>query len=231
MGSPVAGAPQLSPAARLLQSAQHAESRTRQVLIVRHGQTAWNHQGRIQGHADPPLDRTGRRQARALSRDLARSWTPTLVIASDLWRARQTAALIARTTGCLLELHPGLREVDAGRWEGRLRAEVQAEDPDGFASWRGGLRPAPGSAETIAEAGARVLATLGHIAGAADGPGPIVVVGHGLALQAALNGPHLANGEWVEVAVSAPALPAAWMSHLMPGIFNTGRATTAGAAT
>jgi probable phosphoglycerate mutase len=123
---------------------------------------------------------------------------------------------IAKTSGCPLELHPGLREVDVGGWEGRLRSEVQAEDPDAFARWRRGERPAPGSTETITEAGARVLATLGEIASAVDGPGPMVVVGHGLALQAALNGPHLANGAWVQVGVTAASPPPAALSTQQP---------------
>lgn len=206
MGPPDTCAPPGCSTWSLPRLAPEPASRSLRLLIARHGQTRWNQEGRIQGHADPPLDRTGQRQARALARDLTRLCTPTLVVASDLRRARQTAAHIAQAAGCPLELHPGLREVDAGQWERRLRSEVESGDPDGFASWRMGRRPAPGSAETIPAAGARVLATLGDIAAEADGPTPVVVVGHGLALQAALGRPHLTNGEWVQVEVE-PYLP------------------------
>ncbi len=181
------------------------------VLIARHGQTTWNREGRIQGQADPPLDATGLRQAWALALDLTRSGRPSLVVASDLRRARQTAVPIARAARCPLRFHPGLREVDVGHWEGRLRAEIQAEEPTRYADWVRGRRSAPGSPETIKAAGARVLATLTTVACHGDGSGCVVVVGHGLGLQAAFTllaggtAPHLANGEWIELVDTALA--------------------------
>jgi probable phosphoglycerate mutase len=180
---------------------------SRRLLLARHGQTAWNREGRVQGHSDPPLDAIGERQAAALARQAAELWEPALVVSSDLRRAHQTAVVVADAARCPLQLRPDLREVDVGRWEGRLRAEVRNEEPDRFAAWRQGRCPAPGASETIADAGARVRAALAAISRSGPDEGPVVVIGHGLAMQHALGlltgepAPHLANGEWVAVTI------------------------------
>lgn len=88
------------------------------LYLIRHGQTAWNAEGRAQGHTDIGLDEEGLLQARLLgaafeSVPLERVWS------SDLLRARQTAEAIARSTGAGIELDPRLRERSFGDWEGQ----------------------------------------------------------------------------------------------------------------
>ncbi len=178
------------------------------LVVARHGQTTWNRQGRIQGQSDPPLDTIGRQQARTLASTLTRQFRPSLVVGSTLQRAGRTAEGVARAAGSPVELRDDLREVDAGEWEGRLRAEVQAAQPDRYGAWRQGLVAAPGSTETLKDAGARVLGALVNIVRTRPDPDVIVVIGHGLSLQAALANatgtaaPHLGNGEWLQLAVS-----------------------------
>jgi broad specificity phosphatase PhoE len=113
------------------------------VYYIRHGETDWNAQGRLQGVQDVPLDDLGRRQsvdagyilAALLARD-GRSKTSLKFVASPLGRARRTMELVRD----VLRLSPQdyaiddrLREIGYGRWEGLTLAEAQAQDPDLFA--------------------------------------------------------------------------------------------------
>jgi broad specificity phosphatase PhoE len=105
------------------------------ILLARHGETAWNHEGRWQGWADPPLNDTGRAQARTLAEQL--SATPfDAVYSSDLERAHETAVIVAEPHGVPVVADPGLREIDIGSWSGLTRSEIEArfpgfERPDG----------------------------------------------------------------------------------------------------
>src|SRR5262252_2076150 len=87
------------------------------LLLVRHGETDWNAEGRLQGHTDRPLSDFGRRQARALADELAGD-SIVAVYASDLSRARETAEIVAAQLGLEVALDPRLREKDWGTWEG-----------------------------------------------------------------------------------------------------------------
>ena len=86
-------------------------------LLVRHGETDWNAEGRLQGHTDRPLNESGRRQARELAERLADEQVDA-VYASDLARARETAAIVGDRIGLPVVLAPDLREKDWGSWEG-----------------------------------------------------------------------------------------------------------------
>ena len=109
------------------------------LLLIRHGESEWNAEGRWQGHADPPLSRLGRRQAEDAAASVAGIDT---IASSDLLRARQTAMILAECCGLpLLDADPDLRERAAGRWEGLTRSEIErgwpgwlADDrrPEGF---------------------------------------------------------------------------------------------------
>lgn len=98
------------------------------LLLLRHGESEWNVQGRWQGHADPPLTEFGERQsavAALVIEGVAR------VVASDLRRARRTAEIIATTAGLgMVCLWAPLRERDVGQWSGRTNDEVDAAFPD-----------------------------------------------------------------------------------------------------
>ncbi|MFN3295826.1 histidine phosphatase family protein [Caldimonas sp.] len=105
------------------------------ILAIRHGETAWNVDTRIQGHLDIPLNDTGRRQARRLARALADE-NLQAVYSSDLSRARQTAQALAELTGLPVQPVPGLRERAFGRFEGRTFREIEAQWPQQALRWR-----------------------------------------------------------------------------------------------
>ena len=92
------------------------------LLLVRHGETDWNADGRLQGHTDRPLSDFGRRQARQLADELAGEDLEA-IYASDLARARETAEIVGEQLGLPVVLEPDLREKDWGTWEGLTAVE------------------------------------------------------------------------------------------------------------
>src|SRR6476661_3313571 len=87
------------------------------LLLVRHGETDWNADGRLQGQTDRPLSDFGRRQALQLAEELAEEELEA-IYSSDLARARETAEIVAERFGLPVVLDPDLREKDWGTWEG-----------------------------------------------------------------------------------------------------------------
>src|SRR5919204_4762625 len=102
------------------------------IHLARHGQTAYNHEGRFQGHLPVPLDATGREQAAALA-EAAAKVTLTSLWCSPLRRARETADIVAARIGLEPREDARFVETNTGEWTGRSFAEIQAEDPEGFA--------------------------------------------------------------------------------------------------
>jgi broad specificity phosphatase PhoE len=159
------------------------------IHLARHGQTAYNHEGRFQGHLPVPLDAMGREQAAALARaaaevELASLWC------SPLRRARETADVVAARIGVSPREDARFAETDTGDWTGRSFAEIRAEDPDGFARFQRS-NPTfryPGG-ESFAEQSERVQAGLADLR-AHPAQLPALVVCHRgvirLALAAAL---------------------------------------------
>lgn len=102
--------------------------------VVRHGETEWNRERRIQGHEDPPLNAIGRQQAAELAEafqaDLARLSGPPLLYTSDLLRARMTAHALARAHGLRAKRARYLRERMMGAAQGRTWEELRALHPD-----------------------------------------------------------------------------------------------------
>jgi len=153
------------------------------LLIARHGRTADNAAGRILGRRDPPLDRAGREEARALAASLdgialAALWT------SPLLRARQTAAVVGEAAGLEPVVLDALAESPRGRWEGRTVSDLAAEEPERFAAFEAG-EPAfafPGG-ESLREQADRTRAALDRIA---LGPRPALAVAHAGTIRAAL---------------------------------------------
>ena len=106
------------------------------VLLVRHGETPWNAEGRYQGQTDIPLSALGEEQARKLGARLA-DVAITRAIASPLLRAHRTAELalgVARES--MLTTDAGLQEIHHGDWEGKLAHEIADGDGERFAAWR-----------------------------------------------------------------------------------------------
>jgi len=106
------------------------------IYLVRHGQTEFNRERRIQGHVDSPLTELGVRQARAvggLLADLIRDPAGWRIVSSPLGRAHATAELISsRLGGLSVDLDDRLKEMSWGAFDGRLRAELEAEEPETF---------------------------------------------------------------------------------------------------
>jgi broad specificity phosphatase PhoE len=186
------------------------------ILLARHGETDWNREGRFQGHADPPLNRTGRAQAVDLSVALMAEQLAG-VYSSPLRRALETAEVLAASHG--LEPVPvdDLREVDVGSWSGLTRAEVEERFPAQFARW---LDYGHGweDGETYEEMGRRAVDALLRLAAAHDGE-RVLAVTHGGPIRAALAfadgkthadarrlGPRIGNTFVAELAVADGAL-------------------------
>lgn len=147
------------------------------ILFARHGETDWNLERRVQGHADRPLNETGRTQAEALADDLAGT-TLDAVYSSDLGRALETARIVGRRLGLPVTALPALRERHFGTWEGLTDSEVLARFPQ--------AREGPwGDGETTDEMSERVLGALRRIATEHPG-GTVLVVGHVGPLRAML---------------------------------------------
>jgi broad specificity phosphatase PhoE len=92
------------------------------LLLVRHGETDWNADGRLQGQTDRQLSDFGRSQARRLAEELENE-NLEAIYSSDLSRARETAEIVAERLGLPVSLDPDLREKDWGTWEGLTAAE------------------------------------------------------------------------------------------------------------
>jgi 2,3-bisphosphoglycerate-dependent phosphoglycerate mutase len=151
------------------------------LILVRHGETDWNRDGRFQGHADPPLNATGRKQARALA-DVVAGETADAVYSSDLARARQTADIIGERLGLPVVHERALREIDVGAWQGLNHAEIEGRFPGGLDRWRAG-EAGWELGESYEELTARLLPVLREIA-RRHPEGEVVVVGHGGTIRA-----------------------------------------------
>jgi len=168
------------------------------VFLARHGQTAYNLEGRFQGQLPVPLDHTGHEQAadlaeRAAAHGFAALWC------SPLLRARETAHVVAARLGLEAREDPRLMETDAGDWTDRKFAEIQAENPERFAMFVAGD---PGFAfpggESFAHQEQRVAAALEEVE---QGNLPALVVCHGMVIRAALS---QRAGHWIKHAERVP---------------------------
>ncbi|MBT9459565.1 MAG: histidine phosphatase family protein [Burkholderiaceae bacterium] len=105
------------------------------ILAIRHGETAWNVDSRIQGHLDIPLNAVGREQARRLALSVAGE-DLTAIYCSDLSRAHATASAVAESVGLPLSVDKGLRERSFGAFEGLSFKEIEQRWPDQALRWR-----------------------------------------------------------------------------------------------
>ncbi len=109
----------------------------KRLYLVRHGETEWNADNRVQGSVDIPLSEKGKLQAEFLGRYLSTSPRPQKIFCSDLIRAVQTAEIIKETIKVdSLEKNPLLKEINCGTWEGKFIDELKRYYPDEYANWR-----------------------------------------------------------------------------------------------
>lgn len=158
------------------------------ILLIRHGETAWNAEKRLQGHLDIALNAEGERQAALLGAALAAEPIDHIV-SSDLQRARQTAEALARVRGMEVGIDPALRERCYGGFEGLLYSEIAARFPLEFAAWQardvdGVLPPGKNRGESFREFYERTTAAIARHAAAHPGK-TIALVAHGGVLECA----------------------------------------------
>ena len=155
------------------------------LLLIRHGTTAWNQEGRYQGQSDLPLDETGAQQALALGHRLARQEIDA-IYASDLVRASQTASAIAEPHSLAVRPEPRLREIDFGAWDGLTHREIAQHYPQELTAWGDDpLNTAPHGGESLGQVTARVRAALDHIC-LLHPDQTVAIVAHGGSLQVLL---------------------------------------------
>ena len=149
------------------------------IIAIRHGETAWNVDARIQGHLDIPLNDIGLSQARRAGAALAGERLAA-IYSSDLARAQTTAQAVADTTGAPLILDSSLRERCFGDFQGRTFKEVEAELPELALRWRKrdpDFAP-PGSGESLNMLKSRIQHTVDRLASQHMGE-QITIVAHG----------------------------------------------------
>jgi probable phosphoglycerate mutase len=158
---------------------------SRQIVLWRHGRTAWNLEGRFQGQTDIALDEVGLAQAERAARVLA-GLGPSVIIASDLIRASRTAETLARLTDLPVSLDEGLRETYAGSWQGLNDEEIIARYPEECAAFRLGEPIRRGGGELEVEVAERVVPAILRGLEKVPPGGRLVVATHGGAARVAL---------------------------------------------
>jgi len=133
------------------------------LVLIRHGQTDWNVEGRWQGQADPPLSEVGRRQAQCIGQ-CQHQFGFAALYSSDLRRSLETAQIIGKEMGLEVILEPRLREVNLGQWQGMLSGDIAAQYPDAFRRWHESpVSVQPPGGESIPSLAARVLEAIHEI--------------------------------------------------------------------
>ncbi len=164
------------------------EQASTELVLIRHGETAWNAVRRLQGHLDIGLNDAGRRQAAALARALAAE-PLAAIVASDLQRAMHTAEAVASFHHVPFHTDRELRERGYGVFEGLLYTEIEERYPDHFAAWQGrhvdSVMPhGERHAESFRHFYERCIAAIGRWAGQYPGR-KLAIVAHGGVLECA----------------------------------------------
>lgn len=148
------------------------------IIAIRHGETAWNVDTRIQGQLDIPLSECGHQQAARLGRAL-RGEPVTAVYASDLSRAWETAQYIARACAVPVTKETALRERSFGEFEGKTFVEIEHQLPEQSLRWRRrDPEFSPSGGESLLALRSRVVEAAQRLA--ARHPGELIaMVGHG----------------------------------------------------
>lgn len=156
----------------------------RTLVLVRHGRTAWNHEGRVQGQLDIGLDEHGHAQARQVAPQIA-ALRPSLLWCSDLGRTRQTVAPIAEASGLEPVFDKRLREFSFGEYESLSHAELAERDPAGYAALRAGRYDDVPAAEPTEAVRARMVEALTELLAELTPGETGVAISHGAAIREA----------------------------------------------
>ncbi|MEX0953252.1 MAG: histidine phosphatase family protein [Nitriliruptoraceae bacterium] len=152
----------------------------RRIVLVRHGESAWNAEGRVQGQSGPGLSELGHRQARATAEEIGRRHSDADLWVSDLQRAVETVEPMQDVLGCRAVVDERLRERSFGSWEGSLRDDVIARDGDRWQRWMSGQDVIPEvGGETADQLADRAHDVVRDILTSAEDGSTIVVVTHG----------------------------------------------------
>ena len=150
------------------------------ILLVRHGETPWNREGRYQGRTDIPLSSDGETQVRELSLRLAHI-PISVAISSPLSRARRTAEAVLAGRDTPLELDEGLLEISHGEWEGQLASDIELSHAEMFGTWRSRPErhvPAGPGAETLGDVEARAWPVLERVCARLRGDETALIAAH-----------------------------------------------------
>lgn len=149
------------------------------LIVLRHGETTWNQDTRIQGHTDIDLNDTGRWQAAQLAAALADEHLAA-VYTSDLRRAHATGQAVAQAQGLTVQVDPGLRERCFGALEGLTWAEIETQHPDHALAWRSRVPDwaPPGGGESLNVLRMRIVTALNAVAMRHPGE-QVALVAHG----------------------------------------------------
>lgn len=151
---------------------------SRSLLLLRHGRTAFNAAGRIQGQLDVDLDEVGVAEVAAAA-PLVAAFRPAVIVSSDLRRASRTAEAVGALLGQRPVLDRRWREVDAGSWQGLTATEAAERYPAEHARWRRGEDVPRGGGETWAQVSERALPAVAETVSAVPSDGLALVVTHG----------------------------------------------------
>lgn len=173
-----------------------------QLILIRHGQTQWNREGRWQGQADPPLNAFGRAQAQHTALEL-RSARLNHLSSSDLRRAMETAEIIGAELDISVLSDARLREINLGRWQGMLSTDIEAQYPEEFARWhKSPLIAQPPDGEDLHTLADRVLEAISEIARRHPGK-RIGIVAHEMPIAVVLA--HVQNVDLAQLRSLIPA--------------------------
>jgi broad specificity phosphatase PhoE len=148
------------------------------IFLVRHGQTDANFYHVVQGQRDTPLNQTGRKQAKDVSKKL-KDVNANVVVSSDLKRAKETAEIISRTCGIPLILDKRLREMNLGSWEGKSFEEVMKE-PSAEIWSKNPSQWKTDNSETLKEVQERMVDAIYEFASKYNN---LIIVSHGIAIS------------------------------------------------
>jgi broad specificity phosphatase PhoE len=191
------------------------------VLLWRHGRTAHNEEGRLQGQSDIPLDDVGLWQARTAAAAIAARYRPTRIVVSDLARARVTADFLAAMVGLEPVVDPRVRERSFGDWEGLTATEIAVRWPADHAAWSQGGEPHRPGGESRAAVATRMIEAVTAHTEELDDDDTLLVVSHGAAIGLAVAGllglppdwrgiVGVSNAHWGELRLARGSLGPTW---------------------